>query len=255
MDLFLGFTAFLHIFQEVSFCLSTLIGFILSRMHGIFKELFIILSGFPFLFPHHLTVFFQLIRIVVLWVACEELTAFTFSFFHNFRSQFARQLSGFSQNHVPDIVGNHSPAFLAFFQLNDIHHGQVLHILAERSYQTRIPHTRPYVCYLIKQFNQQFILSHERQIAFCLILVDRFQVSIQIGHQATHHTTRKSRSNQQRVHQTVFRTDIQSQEIIHKFLNQGTYLHIGLHIDFRHLEAGVLQHGLYTDHVCMSGTP
>ena len=193
---FLRFTAFLHIFQEISFSLSTLVGLILSRMHSIFEEFFIVLTGFPFLFPHHLTIFIQLVRIIILRITCKEFTSFTFSLFHNFRSQLAGQLSCLTQNHIPDIIGNHTPAFLTFFHLDNIHHSQILYILAKRSNQTRITYTRPYICHFIKQLNKQFILSHKRQITFCLIFIDRLQIGFQIGHQATHHTTWKSRTDQ-----------------------------------------------------------
>ena len=255
MDFFLGSTALLYIFQEVSLRLSTLVSLILCRMHGIFEEFFVVLSGFPFLLPHHLTILFQLVRIVVLRIAGKELAAFAFCLFHDFRSQFARQLTGLAQNHIPDIIGNHSPAFLTLFHLDDIHHSQVLHILAEGSNQAGITNPRPYVSHLIEQLDQQFILCHERQVTFSLVFIDRFQIRFQIGHQTTHHTARKSRSDQQGVHQTVFRTDIQSQEVVHKFLNHGAYLHVSLHVDFRHFEACILQHGLHADYVCMSGSP
>ena len=89
---------------------------------------------------------------------------------------------------------------------------------------------------------------------FSFIFIDRFQIGFEIGHKASHHTTRKPRSNKQRVHQTILRT-VKSKKIIHKFLNHTTYFHVRLHIYFRHLETGIFQHSLYTEQIGMPGTP
>ena len=74
--------------------------------------------------------------------------------------------------------------------------------------------------------------SHERQIVFSFIFIDGFQIGFEIGHKASHHTTRKPRSDKQRVHQTILRTDVKSKKIIHKFLNHAAHFHVGFHIYF-----------------------
>ena len=224
-------------------------------MHGILKEFLIILSEFPLVFFHQLAVLIKRIGIIVLRVAVEEFTSLTFRLFHDFGRKLTRQFTGFAQQHIPNIVGYHAPTFLAFLHSHHVHHGQVLYILAERGYQRRVTYTRPYVSHFVEEFNQQFVLLHKRQVTFSLILVDRFQIGLQVRHQAAHHAARKSRTNQQRVHQTVLRADVQAEEIIHKLLYQGANLHVGFHIDLRYLETGVFQHGLHAKQVGMSGTP
>ena len=248
-------TAFFNISQEIFFRLTAFICLILCRMHGIFKEFLFVLAKFPFILFHHLAVLVQRVRIVVLRISGEEFTSFTFSLFYQFGSQRTRQLTCLAQQHIPDVIGNHPPTFLTFLHSDDIHHGKVLNILAERGHQRWITHTGPNVCHFVEQLDKQLVLRHKRQITFCLILIDRFQIGLQVSHQATHHTTRKSRTYQQGIHQAISRADVKSEEVIHKLLNKSTDFHIGFHIDFRHLETGVFQHSLYTEQVSMSRTP
>ena len=224
-------------------------------MHSIFEEFFVVLSHFPFVLFHQFAIFVEGIGIVILRITFKELTAFTFCLFNDFGSKFARQTSGFTQNHIPDIIGNHSPTFFSFFHCHHVHHGEVLHVLAERSHQWRITDTRPYVSYFIKELDEQLVLRHKRQIVFCLIFIDRFQIGFEIGHQTTHHTAGKSGSNQQGVHQAVFRADIQAEEVVHKFLNHAAHFHVGFHIDFGHLISGVFQHCLHAKQVSVTCSP
>ena len=160
-----------------------------------------------------------------------------------------------TKNHIPNIVGDHAPTLLAFLHLHHVHQRQILHILAERRHQWRIPDAGPYVSHLVEQLNQQLILRHERQVVLHLILIDGLQVFLQVGHQTPHHTSRKPRTNQQRVHQAVTRTDIQAQEIVHELLDHRAYLHVSLHINLRNLEARILQHRLHGQQVGMPGSP
>ena len=224
-------------------------------MHGVFKELFIIFAKFPLVFLHQLAVLVECIGIVVLRIAVEELTSFAFRLFNEFGSEFARQLACLTQQHVPNIVGYHAPTFFSFLHGHDVHHGKVLDVLTERSHQRWITHARPYVCHFVEEFDKQFVLLHKRQVAFGLVLVDRFQIGFQVRHQTSHHAARKSRTNQQRVHQAVLRADVQTEEIIHKLLYKCTYFHVRFHIDFGYLETGILQHGLHAEQVGMSRTP
>ena len=174
--------ALLHISQEVFFCLAALVGLVLCRVHGIFKEFLIVFPKFPFVLFHQLAILVKGIGIVVLRVAVEEFTSFTFSFFHNFRCKLTRQFTGLAQQHIPNIIGNHTPTFFALLHGHYVHHGKVLHILAERSHQRWIAHTRPYVGHFIEEFDEQFILLHKRQVTFCLVLIDRFQIGFQVRH-------------------------------------------------------------------------
>ena len=85
-------------------------------------------------------------------------------------------------------------------------------------------------------------------------MLSRF-VSRSAGHQRTHHAARQTRTDEQGVHQTVARRDVQAQEVIHELLDEGTHFHVGLHVDFGHLIAGVLQHGLHAEQIGMTRTP
>ena len=88
-----------------------------------------------------------------------------------------------------------------------------------------------------------------------LVFVDAFEVRLQVGHQRTHHAARQTRTDEQGVHQTVARRDVQTQEVVHELLDEGAHLHVGLHVDFGHLIAGVLQHGLHAEQVGVTRTP
>ena len=103
-------------------------------MHGVFEELFLVLADFPLLLVHQLAILIQRVRIIVLRIALEELAAFGLRLLDDLGSQRARKTSGLSEDHIPDIVGDHAPAGLPFLHLHHIHERQVLHILAERSH-------------------------------------------------------------------------------------------------------------------------
>ena len=98
-------------------------------MHAVLEQLFQIFAQFPSLFLHLLLVVFQVIGIVALRIVGLELASFSLCHVLQFLSYGAGQLSALAKNHVPDVVGNHAPAFLALFHLNDVHQRQVLHIL------------------------------------------------------------------------------------------------------------------------------
>ena len=151
-------------------------------MHGVLEEFLVIFAHFPLIFFHQLAVLVERIRIVVLRISFEEFATFALGLFDDFGSKFARQTSGFPQNHIPNIIGNHSPTVFAFLHSHHIHHGKVLHILAERSHQRRITDTRPYIGNFVEQLNQKLVLRHKRQIMLCLIFVDRFQIRFEVCH-------------------------------------------------------------------------
>ena len=53
----------------------------------------------------------------------------------------------------------------------------------------------------------------------------------------------------------VERWDVVSEEVIHHLLHLGAYIHVCLHIYLLHLEAGILQHLLYSNDISMSCAP
>ena len=213
------------------------------------------MSRVPAFFGHHLAVFVQFVRIVGLRVGVGELPSLRFGQCLQFRCHFARQASGLAQNHVPDVVGNHAPAFFAFLHLDDVHQGQVFHILAERSHEAGVSHLGPDVGHFVEQLDEQFVLRQFGLPVFGLPFVERLQVGLQVGHERTHHAARQSRGDKQGVVDAVERIAVESEEVVHHFLYLRAYLHVGRHIDFFHLEACVFQHGLHGQDVGVSRTP
>ena len=224
-------------------------------MHSVLEEFLVVFANFPVFLVHELAIFVKRVRIVLLRVALEELASLFLCLLNDLRRERSRQASGFAKDHIPDIVGDHAPTLFALFHLHHVHQGEILDILAEGGYQWRITDTWPNVSDLVEQFDQQLILSHQRLVVLDVALVDAFQVLFQVGHQASHHTTRQSRSDQQGIHQPVFRADVKSKEVVDELLNQASYFHVSRHVDFRYLESGVFQHGLYGEQVSMACSP
>ena len=77
----------------------------------------------------------------------------------------------------------------------------------------------------------------------------------QVGHHAPHHAAGQPAAHQQRGADAVRRVDVQAQEVVYELLCQTARLHVGVHVDVFHLEAGVFQHGLHADHVGMHHAP
>ena len=76
-----------------------------------------------------------------------------------------------------------------------------------------------------------------------------------VGHHAAHHSAWQSATQQQRTHVLVARIDEIAQPVVDKLLCQCAGLHIGVHVDFGHLEAFVLQHALHRNDVGMHLAP
>ncbi len=112
-------------------------------MHGQFKEFLFILACIPSVFLHFSPVDRKLVGIGILRIARIKFLSHFFGQTDYLFSQLTRKLSGFPKYHVPGIVVYHPVSLLAAGQLKYIHQGHVLHILAERSYQRRIPKHRP----------------------------------------------------------------------------------------------------------------
>ena len=247
--------AFSDVSLEFHFRFTGTISLILCWVHSVLEELLVVFTNFPVFLVHELAIFVERVRIVLLRITLEELASLFLSLLDNLRRERSRQASGFAEDHIPNIVGDHAPTLFALFHLHHVHQGEILDILAEGGYQWRITNTWPNVSDLVEQFDQQLILSHQRLVVLDVALVDAFQVLFQVGHQASHHTTRQSRSDQQGIHQPVFRADVKSKEVVDELLNQASYFHVSRHVDFRYLESGVFQHGLYGEQVSVASSP
>ena len=224
-------------------------------MHGVLEEFLKVLAKFPTLLLHLLLVILQVIGVVVLGIACLELTPLLLGHSNDFGCYRTRQLTALAQDHVPDVVGYHAPALLALLHLDDIHQSQVLDILAEGSNETGITHLGPYVSHLVEEFHEQLVGGQFGLTVLLLPLVQALEVVLQVGHQRTHHATGQTGLNQQGVVDVVLCRNVVTEEVVIHLLNQGTCLHVGLHVDFLHLESGILQHLLHGDDVGMTGTP
>ena len=76
-------------------------------MHSILEEFLIVLTEIPTVLLHLLTIYVEVIRIVLLWVGCHELTTFCLSHLNEDRINRTCKLTRLTENHIPDIVGNH----------------------------------------------------------------------------------------------------------------------------------------------------
>ncbi len=244
-----------NVCKELDLRLSRTVCLILRRVHGVFKQLLVVFSYLPMLFVHHLTVLVERVGIVVLRVAGEELASFGFRFLDNLGSKLSGQSASLSEDHVPYIVGNHAPTLLALLHLHHVHQREVLHILAERCYKWRITDARPYIRHLVEQLYQQLVLRHQRLVVLYIALVYCLEVLVEVCHKATHHTARKSRTYQERIHQSVSRTDIQTQKVVHELLYHAAHFHVGFHVYLRHAVTGILQHCLHCQEVGMPCSP
>ena len=77
----------------------------------------------------------------------------------------------------------------------------------------------------------------------------------QVRHHASHHSAGQSASKQQRTHQLVAGVDEVAQPVVDELLRQRACLHVGVHVDFCHFEAFVLQHALHRDDVRVHLSP
>ena len=92
-------------------------------MHGVFEEFFLVLANFPLFLVHQLAVLIQRVRVIVLRITFEELTSLGLRLLDNLGSQRTWESSGFSKDHIPDIIGDHAPAGFPLLHLHDVHQG------------------------------------------------------------------------------------------------------------------------------------
>ena len=166
-------------------------------MHSEFEKFFIIFTIFPTVFVHFLAIGIKGIRIVALRVFIGELQTLALGQFNDFRSQFTRKLTALAENHIPCIVVNHCPTLFTLHTLHHIHQGHILHILAKWSNQRRIAELRPYIFHFFEKHHYKVVKQH-----WFLALSFQYEIytrmhALQVGHHRTHHTTRKTATEQQ----------------------------------------------------------
>ena len=111
----------LQLFLKTLFGNPGLIITVLAIVHGQFEKLLVILSIFPAIFIHFLSIFIQSIRIIQLRVGINKFISFRFRQLYNLRSELTRKTSTFTQNHIPSVVIYHCPAIFSFYLLHKIH--------------------------------------------------------------------------------------------------------------------------------------
>ena len=224
-------------------------------MHGVFKEFLFVFAYRPSVGTHLLAVDIEVVGIVELGVGGHELTALLCSDGNDFGVDVSGKLTGLAENHVPDVVGNHGPPPTALLHLHDIGEGKVLHILTEGGNECGISHLRPYVGHLIEEFHKELVGGEFGLTVLLLPFVQACQVVLKVGHQRPHHASGQSGLDEQRIVQVVEGGDIVSEEVVAHFLNEGACLHVCLHVDFLHLETGILEHLLHGNDIGVSGSP
>ena len=245
----------LEVSKELLLGLTTLEGTILLRVHAQFEEFLIVLSVVPAVLVHLLAEVGQSVLQQGVSIDISKLTVLLLGQFHQFGIDGARNLSALAEDHTPHGIVHHHETALALLDGQQVHQGDVLHILRERCYQWRITYAWPYILHLVEEFHEHVVY---RQHSLALLLtqfVDHRHDTAQVGHHRSHHAARQSATQEQRTHVLVGRIDEVAQPVVNELLCQRAGLHIGIHIQVCHLEALVLQHRLHTDDVGMHLTP
>ena len=218
-------------------------------MHSQFEELFVVLSVVPSVLVHLLAELVERIGIEGVRVGVGELLALFLGESHQLGSYRAGHLAALAQYHAPHSIVHHDEAALALCHREQVHQGDVLGVLAERCHQWRIADHRPYVLHLVEQGHEHVVGV---QFGFALLLaqvVDGSLYAAQVGHHGPHHAAGQTAAEQEAGHVLVGGVDEVAEPVVDELLGEGTGLHVGVHVDFGHVEAFVLQHGLYGDDI------
>ena len=224
-------------------------------MHSQLEEFLVILSAIPSFFLHHSSEPVQFIRECVLRRTCIEFKSFLLCERDNLRSKLSRQGTHLTENHVPCILVDGSPASLSLEDVHEVHQSRVLHILAERSDERRITKTRPYIFHFLEKHDHKLVKS---QLSLSLGTegsVDCAMETFEVSHHRTHHSSRQTTADKKRTHMRIVRVDPISEEVIDELLGQGTHLHVCVHVQVLYREAVSLEHLTDGDHIRMDLAP
>ena len=166
-------------------------------MHSQLPQLFVVLTVLPSVLVHLLAEIVEGIGIEGVWIGIGELATLFLGQFNQFRGNLSRNLTALAENHTPHRVVHHHEAALALFHCEEVHQGDVLHILAERCYQWGIAYARPYIFYFVEQFHEHIVGCQFFVAALLADIVDGTHDTAQVGHHRTHHATRQTASQQQ----------------------------------------------------------
>ena len=224
-------------------------------MHSELEQFLIVLSAVPTEFFHLFDVLRKHVRIEFLRVVGIELKAFLFRQRDDLRRQLTGQFTTLTEDHTPHSRIHTGEVFLTHRTAEEVHKGCILHVLAERGYQTRCTEHRPDTLYLVEQLHEQFVFAQLFLPFLLQVRVDSSVHTFEVRHQTSHHTARQTAAYKQTRHQRILRINPITEEIIDELLRQATCLHIGLHIDVFDAEAGIFEHRLNSDHIGMHLTP
>ena len=127
------------------------------EMRTLVDKFLVVLSAVPSFFLHDLTELVKLIRECILRVSCIEFKSLLLCQLNDLRSKLSRKFTHLSEDHVPCILIDCSPARLSFEKSHEIHQSRILHILAERGHKRRISQTRPYIFDLLEQHHHKLV--------------------------------------------------------------------------------------------------
>ena len=191
-----GILRLLQVDQEVLLGLSALVVAILLRVHGQFKQFFIVLSAIPSVVGHLLAERIKRIGYERVRVGIGKLTFLLGSQLTEQRVYLTRHGTALAKNHTPHRVVHHYKSALALCHSEQIHQRDVLDILRERRDKWRISYTRPYIFHFLKQFYQHVVHG---QLGLALALqysVDYVAYAAKVGHHRAHHTAWQSTTEQ-----------------------------------------------------------
>ena len=141
---------------------AALVVAVLPLVHCELEKLLLVLTLVPAFVLHHLAELRQLVRVHVLRVAGVEFHVLFLRQVNDFRRKRSRKLSHAAQNHAPSVLVNGGPPRLAVEDVQQVHEGGILHILAERCYQRRVAQSRPNVLYFFEQLDHQCVQTDFR---------------------------------------------------------------------------------------------
>ena len=108
-----------------------------------------------------------------------------------------------------------------------------------------------------------FLEEHHHQLVegdFLLALVAQGHVdgaleSFKVCHHGAHHAAGQAAAYEKGGADIVVGFDEHAEEVIYESLGEPSGLHVGVHVDVLHKEAGILEHGLDRDNVRMNLAP
>ena len=224
-------------------------------MHGQLEEFLIVLTVVPSVLVHFLAEVVECVGKQGVRVGIGELEAFLLGKIFQLLADFSGHTSALAENHAPHGIVHHDETALALFESKEVHQGDVLGILREGRHQWRVADARPNVCYLVEQLDEHIVYGKLRLAFLPAEIVDCRADAAEVGHHRSHHAARQTAGKQQRAHVLVLWVDEVAEPLIDELLGHGACLHVGVHVDVRNVEAGILQHALYGDDVRMDLAP